>query len=128
MMFYESSYCAILWHVRLIQNAERIGFLYLQYPPSLNALKAWWDKKNNVTWFLRGQISGKICQCKKLRSSLLILDNRKWRIFYLKDDNVKPWVEVIIVTLLDVSSSDREFPDTADNRAIYTRKNKTRLT
>ena len=30
----------------------------------------------------------------------VILDNRKWRPFHLKDDNVKIWVEVIIVTFL----------------------------
>ena len=48
----------------------------------------------------RGQTSGKHCQWKKSRLSLFILDNRKWGPFYLKDDNVKLWVEVIIVTLL----------------------------
>ena len=30
----------------------------------------------------------------------VILENRKWRPFHLKDDNVKIWVEVIIVTFL----------------------------
>ena len=44
----------------------------------------------------------KNCQFKKLRSSLFILGNRKWRTFHLKDDNGKLWVEVIIVTFLDV--------------------------
>ena len=51
--------------------------------------------------FLRGQASDKICQCKKSRSSLFILNNRKWITFYLKDDNGKLWVKVIIVTFLD---------------------------
>ena len=55
---------------------------------------------NNITWFLRRQTSGKKCQWKKSRLSLFILDNRKWRPFHLKDDNVKIWVEVIIVTFL----------------------------
>ena len=40
--------------------------------------------------------------CKKSRSSVFILANRKWRTFYLKDDNGKLWVETIIVTFLDV--------------------------
>ena len=48
------------------------------YPPSLHAFKNWWDKRN-VAWFLRRQISDKICQFKKSRLSLFILDNRKWR-------------------------------------------------
>ena len=33
---------------------------------------------------------------------MFILANRKWRTFYLKDDNGKLWVETIIVTFLDV--------------------------
>ena len=44
---------------------------------------------------------GKKSQCKKSRSSLFILDNRKWRTFRLKDDNGKLWVEMIIVTSFD---------------------------
>ena len=47
----------------------------------------WWDK-SNVTWFLRGgggQTNENICHCKKSRSSLFFLDNRKWRTFHLKD-------------------------------------------
>ena len=42
------------------------------------------------------------CQWKKSRLSLFILDNGKWRPFHLRDDNVKIWVEVIIVTFLYV--------------------------
>ena len=38
----------------------------------------WWDKCN-VTWYLRGQTSNKICQYKESRSNLFNLDNRKWR-------------------------------------------------
>ena len=30
----------------------------------------------------------------------VILDNKKWRRFHFKDDDVKMWVEVIIVTFL----------------------------
>ena len=71
-----------------------------RYPPSLHALKDWWDKRD-VTWFLRGQTSDKICQCKKSRWILFILDNRKWRTFYLKGDVIEFWVKVIIVSLLD---------------------------
>ena len=37
---------------------------------------------------------------KKSQLSLFILDNRKWRPFRRKDDNVKIWVEEIIVTFL----------------------------
>ena len=73
--------------------------LYSRCPPSLHALKDWWDK-SNVTWFFRGQTSENNCQWKKSRLSLFILDNRKWRPFHLKDDNVKIWVEVSIVTSL----------------------------
>ena len=73
---------------------------YSRYPPSLHALKDWWDK-SDVTCFLKGQTADKICQCKKSPSSLFILNNRKWRTFYLKDDNGKLWVKVIIVTFLD---------------------------
>jgi len=32
---------------------------------------------------------------------LFILDNRKWTTFYIKDDNGKLWVRVIIFTFLD---------------------------
>ena len=53
-------------------------------------LKDWWDK-SDVTCFLRGQTADKICQCKKSSSSF----------FYLKDNNGKLWVKVIIVTFLD---------------------------
>ena len=56
----------------------------------------WWVKCN-VTWFLRGQTSDKICQYKKSRLCLFILDNRKRRTFYLKDNNGKLWVYVIVV-------------------------------
>ena len=68
-------------------------------PPSLHALKDSWDK-SNVTWFFKGQTSENNCQWKKSRLNLFILDNRKWNSFYLKDDNVKTWVEVIIVAFL----------------------------
>ena len=80
-------------------NNPRNNRPYSRCPPSLHALRDWWDK-SNVTWFLRGQTSEKNCQWKKSRLSLFILDNRKWRPFHLKDDNVKIWVEVIIVTFL----------------------------
>ena len=32
---------------------------------------------------------------------LFILDNRKWTTFYIKDDNGKLWLRVIIFTCLD---------------------------
>ena len=57
-------------------------------------------KKGNVTWFLRGQTSDEISQYKKSPPSLIILEDKKWRTFYIKDNNGK-WVEVIIVTFLD---------------------------
>ena len=76
-----------------------LGYLYY-YPPSLHALKDWWDK-SDVMWFLRGQTSDNFFQCKKSRSRFFILDNRKWTTFYIKDDNGKLWVEVIIFTFLD---------------------------
>ena len=74
---------------------------YSRYPLSIHALKDWWDK-SKVTWFLRGPKSEKICQFKKLQFSLFILGNRKCWTFHLKDGNGKLWVEVIIVTFLDV--------------------------
>ena len=64
-----------------------------RYPPSLHALKDWWDK-SGITWFLRGQTSDKLCQCKKSRSSLFILNNRTWRTFYVEDDNGNLWVKI----------------------------------
>jgi len=63
---------------------------------SLHAQKDWSDKCN-VTWFLRGQTSDKICQYKKSRLCLLIFDNRKIRTVYLKDNNGKLWIDVIVV-------------------------------
>ena len=56
----------------------------------------WWVKCN-VLWFLRGQTSDKICLYKKSRMRLLIFANRKRRTFYLKDNNGKLWVDVIVV-------------------------------
>ena len=47
-----------------------------------------------------GQTIEKNCQWKKSRSILFILDNRKCSPFHLKYDNVKKWVEEIIVTFL----------------------------
>ena len=84
------------------------------YPPSLHALKDWWDK-SGITWFLRGQTSDKTCQCKKSRSSLFILNNRTWRTFYLEDDNGNLWVKIsppprvkmIIVTFLEAVATVR---------------------
>ena len=38
----------------------------------------WWDKCN-VTWYVKGQTSNKICPYKESRSNLFNLDNRKWR-------------------------------------------------
>ena len=65
-------------------------------PPSLQAVKVWWDK-SDVTWLLRGQTSDKLFQYKKPRSSLFILDDRKWTTFYIEDE-MTLWVKVIIVT------------------------------
>ena len=62
-------------------------------------LKDWWDK-SNVTQFLRGQAKKKNRQWKKSRWSLFILDYRKWWHFNFENDNVKVWVEVIIITFL----------------------------
>ena len=56
-----------------------------------------YDGKNKVKWFLRGQTSENIGQCKKYWSSLFILDK-----FHLKDNKGKLWVEVTIATFLDV--------------------------
>ena len=77
-------------------HVEVIYRPHSRYQRSLHAHKDWWDKCN-VTWFLRAQTSNKICQYKKSRLCLLILDNRKRRTFYLKDNNGKLWVDVIVV-------------------------------
>ena len=57
---------------------------YSWYPPSFHTLKDLWDK-SSVMSFPREQKSAKIWQCKKSRLSLFTLDNRKWKIFHLKD-------------------------------------------
>ena len=77
-------------------HVEVIYRPHLRYQPSLHAHKDWWDKCN-ATWFLRAQTSDKICQYKKSRLCLFILDNRKRRMFYLKDNNGKLWVDEIVV-------------------------------
>ena len=56
-----------------------------RFSPSLHELKVWWDK-SDVTLLLRGQTSDNLFQYKKSRSSLFILDNRKWTTFYIKDE------------------------------------------
>ena len=70
----------------------------------MRALKDSSDK-SDVMWFLRGQTSDKFFQYKKSRSSLFILDNRKWTNFSIKDDNGKLWEEVIIFTFLDTAAT-----------------------
>ena len=96
------------------------------HPPSLHTLKDWWDK-SNVTWFLRGQTSKKNCQCKKSWLSLFILDNRQWQPCHLKENNVKIWVEVNIVTFfvckkatVDVLMANSEYDvNLAKTRYVY---------
>ena len=56
---------------------------YSRCPPSLHALKEWWDK-SDVTWLLVGQTSDKICRYKKSRCFFFILDNSNWRTFIFK--------------------------------------------
>ena len=51
-------------------------------------------------WVLRGK-QGKVCQCKKSRSSFVYSRQQKIKNFSYKHDNGKLWVEVIIVTSLD---------------------------
>ena len=69
------------------------------YPTSLHALRT-----DGIKSMLRGFSGGKQlkknCQWKKSRLSLFILDNRKWKPFHLKGDDVKIWVEVFIVPFL----------------------------
>ena len=77
-------------------HVEVIYRPHSRYQLSLHAHKDWWDKCN-VTWFFRAQTSNKICQYKKSHLHLFILDNRKRRTFYLKDNNGKSWVDVIVV-------------------------------
>ena len=62
--------------------------------------------KSNATWFLRGQTSDKICQLKKLRSSLFILDKGNRITFYVEDAIGELPVEVIIVTFLEAVASE----------------------
>ena len=58
-MPYWANSCAEMWKNRP----------YSPYPPSLLARKDWWDK-GDVTWFLMGQTTNKVCQNRLL--SLLI--------------------------------------------------------
>ena len=100
-------------------NNPRNNRPYSRCPPSLHALRDWWHK-SNVMGFLRGQTSN--CQWKKSRLSLFILDNGKWRPFHLRDDNVKTWVEVIIVTFLyAVATVDVLMADSNDVNLAKTR-------
>ena len=84
----------VCWDRKVLQHDIMTSLidLIIRYLTSLHAFKDWWDK-SNVTWFLRGQTSEKNWHWKKSRLSLFILDNRKWRPFHLKYDNVKIWVE-----------------------------------
>ena len=147
-------------YIRIILGPHVAGVKipYSRCPPSLHALKDWWDKsqcriqtlrygrggggvvsKNfffgpsglgywsktkwgegtgppaPLSWIRhwkrchvvsQGQTSNKFCQYKKSRSSLFILDNRKWTNFYTKDDNGNLWVEVIILTFLDAVATE----------------------
>ena len=77
-------------------HVEVIYRPHSRYQLSLHAQKDWWDKCN-VTWFLRAQTSDKICQYKKSHLHLFILDNKKRRTFYHKDNNGKLGVDVIVV-------------------------------
>ena len=60
----------------------------------LHAPKDWWDTSKETT-----------CQCKKSRSILFIIDNRKWRTFHLRDVNGKLWVEMFIDTFLNAEAT-----------------------
>ena len=67
-LFFSFSFVFATTLTRLISQSNRT---YSRYPPSLHTLYDWWDK-SGVMWFLRGQTSDKICQCKKSWSSLFI--------------------------------------------------------
>ena len=49
-----------------------------RHPRTRLQCRDWWDKCN-VTWYLKGQTSDKICPYKESRSNLFNLENRKWR-------------------------------------------------
>ena len=63
-------------------------------------------------------------KCKKSRSSLHFLDNRKWITFPRKNDDSKLWVEVIIVFLVAVAIEDVL---TANNYCVNLLKTRTFL-
>ena len=69
-------------------------------------VKEWWDKIN-VMWFLKGQTRKTICPCKKARSSLFILDNRKWELFMLKMimANNNGWKWSLLLNSLDAGAT-----------------------
>ena len=48
-------------------------------------------------------------QYKKSQTSLFTLEKRKWSFFYQKDDNGEFWLEVLIVTFLDVVETPQMF-------------------
>ena len=56
---------------------------------------------------LKGQTSEKICPCKKSRSSLFILDNRKWELFMLKMimANNNGWKWSLLLNSLDAGAT-----------------------
>ena len=48
-------------------------------------------------------------QYKKSQTSLFTLEKRKWSFLYQKDDNGEFWLEVLIVTFLDVVETPQMF-------------------
>ena len=53
-----------------------------------------------------GETREKFFQYKKSQWSLFILDNRKWKTFYIKGDDGKSWVEVINVTFFNAVANE----------------------
>ena len=89
---------------------------YSRCPPSLHALKDWWDK-SDVTWFSGDkQVTNSSNQCKESQSSLFILDNRKWTTFYTKvmggSDHCYFFNVVATADVLTASNNDVNFVET----------------
>ena len=78
-------------------------------------------------WFLKGQTREKICPCKKSRSSLFILDNRKWEFFMLKmimaNNNGWKWSLLLnsldAVTTADVLTANNNVLNIDETRTIH---------
>ena len=106
------SACTFTWSYLFVKILKHEIWKFGQHLPlatfASERVKEWWDKIN-VMWFLKGQTRETICPCKKSRSSLFSLDNRKWEFFMLKMimANNNGWKWSLLLNSLDaVATAD----------------------